>query len=546
VRGVGLLVALAVLTLPACSGSAADEARPTVQRPESTSAARAADDRPASPPPAPARTSWGPTVEDWDAAGDLVSDMSTAEKAGAVIVAAYAGLDPPVDLVSELGLAGLILFSDNIPAGGADAIASLVTGLQESHRRPYPLVVAVDQEGGPVARLSPPVTEMPPAMALGAVDDPDLARRVSTSVGAELRALGVTMVFAPVADVTAGSEDPTIGVRSPGDDAALVARTVAAQVQGYAAAGVVPVLKHFPGHGSVPADSHLELPVQSAGLDELATRDLVPFRDAVRAGAPAVMVAHLDLRAVDPGVPSSLSVPLVSQVLRGDLGFEGLVVTDSLLMAAVADRYGPGEAAVQALRAGADLLLMPADPRLARDAVVAAVADGSLPAERLAEAAQRVVAVQLGSARVETPPLDVVGSSRPLAAELAARAVAVVDGPCEGPLVGPSVAVQGGTEQDRARFAAAAAAAGLGVGSGDVVALLGSPGARAAGDVVVALDAPQGLAGSAARTARVALFGRTDESFTALVDVLTGSVEATGALPVTVQGLPTRDCWHSG
>jgi beta-N-acetylhexosaminidase len=476
--------------------------------------------------------------------------MDVVQQAGQVIVATYPGLEPPVDQVRDLGLAGVILLSDNVPAGDPQALADTIDRLQQADPRPYPLVVAVDQEGGPVTRVGPPATAFPPAMALGAADDSRLTARAAAASGRELAALGFTMVFAPVADVTAGPSDPTIGVRSPGGRPALVARVAAAQVEGYRRGGVVPVLKHFPGHGSVPADSHVALPVQTASVRTLTARDLVPFRVAVEQGAPAVMVAHIDVEAVDPGVPSSLSAPVVSGLLRADLGFDGLVVTDSLLMAAVADRFGTADAAVAALAAGADLLLMPADARAARDAIVAAVQSGTVDADRLRQAARRVVAVQLRQARTQPPALDVVGSSDPVSRRVSARAVAVVPGPqgrCDGPLVADSVQVTGGDETDRALFTAAARDAGVDVGRGPVVALLGAGDPSAVADVVVALDTPYGLAASRASAASVALFGRTPQAFEALLDVLTGRAAGTARLPVDVPGWDTSGaCWHSG
>jgi beta-N-acetylhexosaminidase len=548
------VTALAALTLAACSTPAGPDAVPAPSppaRPEASSTAQPTmAARPS--PREPQATSWGVSERDWRRAGRLVQSMDSAQQAGQVIVAAYPGLEPPVDLVRDLGLAGVILFSDNIPAGDPSALAAGIDRLQQADSRPYPLVVAVDQEGGPVARVGPPATQFPPAMALGAADDTGLATRAAAASGRELAAMGFTMVFAPVADVTTGPSDPTIGVRSPGGRPALVARVASAQVAGYRRSGVVPVLKHFPGHGSVPADSHVTLPVQTASPRTLATRDLLPFRQAVRAGAPAVMVAHIDVEAVDPGVPSSVSSPVVTGLLRRELGFEGLVVTDSLQMSAVADRYGTGDAAVAALAAGADLLLMPADARVARDAIVAAVQQGRIGADQLALAARRVVAVQLAQARSQPPALDVVGSASLLSRRVSSRAVVVVPGPqgrCRGPLVSRSVRVTGGDEQDRALFAAAARGAGVevGEGGGPLVALLGTGDISADADVVVALDTPYGLGTSRASLASVALFGRTPQAFEALLAVLTGRASGTARLPVDVPGWDTsRACWHSG
>lgn len=490
-------------------------------------------------------TSWGPSARDWARAGDVVAAMSTAEQAGQVIVAAYSGLEPPVAMVRELGLGGVILMGDNVPVGpgSAEALAQVTTRLQQARSARHPLVVAVDQEGGPVARVGPPATAFPAGMAHGAANSVVITRAAAQASGRELAALGITMSMAPVADVTVGPSDPTIGVRSPGDRPPLVARVATAAARGLLQGGVVPVVKHFPGHGSVPADSHEQLPVQTASLAQLERRDLVPFVRAVQAGLPAVMIAHIDVRAIDPGVPASLSPAVVTGLLRERLGFDGVVVTDSLGMAAVTQRYSSEQAAVLALGAGADMLLMPPDPEAARDGIVAAVDAGRLPPQRLAQAARRVVALALyQERRVDVrPALSAVGSSHEQSGALSAAAVTLVEGPCAGPYVGGAVRVTGGSETDRLLFDQAARDAGLTTGSGDLVTLLSSstPGS---GDVVVALDTPYALAGSSATTASLALFGRTPQAFEALVDVLTGRAPAPGRLPVSVEGLAPRRC----
>jgi beta-N-acetylhexosaminidase len=483
---------------------------------------------------------WGPTETEWERARGIVAALSPEQLAGQVIVASYPGPEPPVDLVRELHLGGVIVMGENV--GSPEQLAGALRDLRDATAdRSVPLVTAVDQEGGLVARVGEPATEFPSLMTLGAALDPALAADVAEASGRELRSLGIDMVFAPVADVTSGPDDPTIGSRSPSSDPKLVAEITRAGLEGYAAAGVVAVAKHFPGHGSVPADSHETLPVQEATVEELQRRDLVPFRAAAEAGAPAVMVAHVDVRAVDPGVPSSLS-PAVIALLREDLGFEGLVVTDAQDMGAVTGAYGPGQAAVRAVAAGADVVLMPADVRAAHAALVSAVGSGDLPAQRLAEAASRVVALQLHQADSAPPPdPDALGSHADLSYAVSLAGLTVVAGPCEGRLVGDAVRVVGGSESDRSRFVDAARAAGLGVGSGDTVRLLGGA-APGAGDVVVALDTPYGLGGSTAGTAAIALYGRTPGAFRALVEVLTGTASGGGRLPVEVAGVERAGC----
>lgn len=543
--GVGLALAAVVLTA-ACGGGEEPTASPTTPT-TATATSEPPTSTPSPTPTVPPDTSWGPSVADVDSAAAIVAGMSVEERAGRVIMARIPGTTAvgASSEIVDLSLGGAILFDDNIDS--LQQVRDLNAGLQAAAAAagsPAPLLIGVDQEGGVVARVSAGATEFPTYMTLGAARDPAVATRAASTSGEELRALGFTVVFAPVADVTIGLADPTIGSRSAGDDPALVGKIVNGSVEGYVDAGLVPVIKHFPGHGSVPADSHETLPVQPASLDELESRDLVPFRTAIAAGAPSVMVAHIDVRALDPGVPASLS-PRVVGLLRDDLGFEGLVFTDAEEMAAVAGTYGVGESAVRALAAGVDVVLMPLDAATARAAIVDAVAADTLPATRLDEAATRVVATGLWQARTSPsqPALDTVGSPdhHQVSYDTSLAGLTVVSGPCTGRLVGDAIQVVGGTATDQARLAEAAEAAGLPVGSGSIVRLLGST-TGDAGDVVVSLDRPYGLAASQAGAARLALYGRTPDAFRALVDVLLGTASGRGALPVQVEGLAPTAC----
>ncbi|MBB5788196.1 glycoside hydrolase family 3 protein [Jiangella mangrovi] len=491
---------------------------------------------PTTPPP----LAWGPTQDEYDQAAALVVDMPVERQAGQVIVARYSGLEPPTSQIAELGLGGVILMGDNVES--PDQVTSATAAIQEAGGdRGYPVIIGIDQEGGTVARIKEPATEFPAYMTLGASRDTAMAAEVAQASGEELRGMGLTMVFAPDADVTTGPDDPTIGTRSASSDPQVVAETVQASLRGYAESGILAVSKHFPGHGSVPADSHEELPVQTASLDELRARDFVPFQAAVEAGAEAIMVAHIDVEAVDPGVPSSLS-PEVIGLLRDELGFEGAVVTDAQDMAAISEGYGSGAAAVKALAAGADIVLMPADVESAHTAIVDAVATGELPADRLAEAATRGVALMLHEASGPAPDPAVVGTHEDLSYEESLGGLTVVAGACEGPLVDGVIRVVGGEEADRVRFDAAAAAAGLTTDANapTTVRLLGGtdPGS---GDVVVALDRPYALGRSEAPV-KIALYGRTPGAFRALAEVLAGTSAATGTLPVTVDGVEQQGC----
>ena len=345
------LVCLALTV--SCSAGAPEEPGP-----EPT----AASSTPPPPPPTPSEelglaTGWGPTRGQLDAAARQVRRMPLPDLAGQVIVAAYRGTAAPVGLVRSLHLGGVIAFADNIVS--AEQIAAANRRLRMRVGRP--LLVSVDQEGGIVARVGGSATGFPAFMSTGAAGDVDLTRSTYAASGAELRSFGFTMDFAPDADVTMGPQDPVIGSRSASLDPEVVAEQAVAAAEGYLDAGVLPVLKHFPGHGSVTTDSHVALPVQRASLRKLSARDFVPFRAGVEAGLLAVMVGHIAVSSVRSGMPASLARPLVTGVLRRQLGFEGLVVTDALDMRAVASRFSSADSAVRALAAGVDVLLMPPD-----------------------------------------------------------------------------------------------------------------------------------------------------------------------------------------
>ncbi len=364
-----------------------------------------AADEPTAEAVVPQPLSWGPTDAELAQAQEMVAGWSPGRLAGQVIVGRYAGTDPaiPGAMVRDLHLAGVCVTGDNVvDAEQVRATNRAVSAAVAADGRDFPAVIGVDQEGGVVSHLRGIATEFPTfatageAVAEGGARGRTAVRRAAEATGLELRDLGFTWVFAPVADVTIGAADPTIGSRSPSTDPGIAGQVVAAAVRGYDRSGTVSTTKHFPGHGGATADSHETLPTLTAPLGELTSRDLAPFADAVEAGAPAVMVGHLDVQAIAPGRPSTLA-PEVYDVLRDDLGFEGLAITDSLGMGAVA---GIPDLAVKALAAGADLLLMPADTARTHARLTRAVRTGEVTPERVEEAAARVVALQLWQARV--------------------------------------------------------------------------------------------------------------------------------------------------
>ncbi|MEO5875216.1 MAG: glycoside hydrolase family 3 N-terminal domain-containing protein, partial [Streptosporangiaceae bacterium] len=273
-------------------------------------------------------------------------------------------------------------------------------------------IVTIDEEGGDVTRLAHTTgSPYPGNAALGVVDDVELTRRVFRSIGAELSEVGVNLDFAPSVDVNSAAENPVIGTRAFGATPDLVARHAGASVTGLQEAGVAACVKHFPGHGDTREDSHLSVPVVDAGLDLLHRRELVPFRAAIAAGTQALMTAHLVVPELTGETPATLSRAAITGLLRDQLGYRGVVVTDALDMKGASGAIGIPEAAVQALIAGSDLLCLGSREYAESinaiiDAIVRAVTDGRLSAARLEEAAQRIRRLKTWLATSGTAEID--------------------------------------------------------------------------------------------------------------------------------------------
>ncbi|MES4906342.1 MULTISPECIES: glycoside hydrolase family 3 protein [unclassified Streptomyces] len=286
-------------------------------------------------------------------------------------------------------------------------LAALSNGIQKAALAgptPVPALLSIDQEHGIVARVGAPATLLPGAMALGAGGSDSDARTAARIAGAELAALGIRQNYAPVADVNVDPANPVIGVRSFGADPHAVARLVAAQVEGYRSAGVAATAKHFPGHGDTSVDSHVDLPVITHSRAQWERLDAPPFRAAIAAGVDAIMTAHLRFPALEPrDVPATLSKPVITGVLRGELGFAGVVVTDSLGMAGVRKKYGDDRVPVLALKAGADQLLNPPDLPGAWAGVHRAVRGGELSEARIEESVLRILELKARHGLLDAP-----------------------------------------------------------------------------------------------------------------------------------------------
>jgi beta-N-acetylhexosaminidase len=365
--------------------------------------------------------------------------VSAVDDVGQICWIGFHGTRMTPELAHRVGAGecgAVVLFKRNLEiATGADgevidldALAALVAALHAAAPVGAPLLVAVDQEGGVVQRVRAPATRWPAMMSHDRLDDDDVAtaEAVGEAMGAELRALGFDIDFAPVLDIHTNPGNPIIGDRAFGHDAESVARRGLAFARGLARAGLLSCGKHVPGHGDTTTDSHLELPRIDHDLARLRAVELVPFARAAEAGLPMLMTAHVLFPALDAEVPATLSRAVIEGLVRQELGFGGVIVSDDLDMRAIADHYGIGAAAVAAVRAGCDVLLLckdEANQAAARAALLAEVARDAEFAARVADAAARVAAMKrahaAAQARIPAPERAVIGSAAHLA--LAAR-----------------------------------------------------------------------------------------------------------------------------
>ena len=411
----GLLLVVFVLT----AGCAARPAQPT-----DTPAAETTPAAAPSPTPTPEPT---PTP---DPIAEAVAAMSTEQKVSQLLVAGIEGTQlgqDAVQAVQDYQVGGVILFGRNVES--AWQLAELTNGLKDLNGDYTPLFLCVDQEGGRVDRMPPEVERTPSAWSVGqTLDTEGVGAAYGALLAEECAAFGFNMDFAPSLDIWSNPDNTVIGDRAFGNDWEWTAFFGMSAVESMEEqGGVIPVVKHFPGHGDTSVDSHVALPVVDKSLEELWQSELVPFNMVLnqedyfgaQAGpsAPAVMVAHILLSQVDPDYPASLSHRVVTGLLREEMGFDGVVCTDDLTMGAVSNTYGMGEAAVLAVEAGCDLLLVchGADNlTAARDALLEAADSGRLSPERLDESVKRILSLKaeygLTNDPVDTPDVDALNA----------------------------------------------------------------------------------------------------------------------------------------
>jgi beta-N-acetylhexosaminidase len=565
--------ALAVPLLLAL-GACGDDPVPTATTPPA-----AAPASPAAPASAPPAAAGDPAAR----AAEVVARLSDEDLAGQVLMPyAYgssatqvdqlnkqgnqqlAGVDTPAEMIAKYRLGGLILvgFTPGDPTGktnpttnvdNPEQVRALTAGLQDAAAKlpaGAPLMIGMDQEYGIVTRVTTGVTMLPSALAFGAARQPALTEQAWRAAGTELAAMGVTVDFAPVADTLNPAGGGVIGSRAFGSDAKANSQQVAAAVRGLQSSGVAAALKHFPGHGHTTADSHDELPLIAQSRKAWEQQDLPPFKAGVDAGAGLVMSGHLNLQAIDKGVPATFSRKIMTDELRGRLKFTGVAVTDAMNMAP-AKKWPAGEAAVRALNAGNDVLLMPPDIGAARDGIVNGLKDGSLKRERLTEAVTRILTLKFRTAQTPQPALSVIGSPahQQAVSSLNASAITVLRGACSGPLArGPvSVSAPANREVARVNLVKALQEAGMQVqaSGGTVIRLVGYGDQRIDLDdsagITVMMDSP-GLLAQAGTPTLIATYSSSKLSLNALAAVIAGKAKAPGRSPIVVGKLPRSAC----
>lgn len=325
--------------------------------------------------------------------------MSLSQDIGQLMIIGVSGTSLTADekkFIIENGIGGVVLFGRNCKSPDQiHALCSEIQALRHHQAEKTPLFISVDMEGGRVARLKSPFTQWPPLKLLGDLDSPTMAFNMAHAMGAELKAAGINLDFAPCADVFTNPKNTVIGDRSASTDPEQVAKIISALIRGYIKAEIISCVKHFPGHGNTLLDSHEELPIEEVEMARLEATELVPFKKAFKSRVEMVMSAHIRYTKIDPKWPATLSETILKKLLRDNLRYRGLIITDDLDMKAMTKNYSKEEIPVRAIEAGADLLLYcnePESPVIAVDSIAKSVAEGRLDGNYIRAQATKIKA----------------------------------------------------------------------------------------------------------------------------------------------------------
>lgn len=327
-----------------------------------------------------------------------LSDLSLEEKVGQMIFAGIKGkvmTNETEKIISTHQVGGIILFKDNLKK--ANQSVTLLNAIkQENSNNKVPLFLGIDEEGGRISRL-PELTKLPTNEEIGFRNDASFSYGIGKLLGKQLSAFGFNLDFAPVLDINSNPENPIIGDRSFGKDAQKVSELGIQTMEGIQSEQVIPVIKHFPGHGDTAVDSHKELPIIQKSLKDLQGLELIPFKKAINQGTEVVMTGHILLPKIDPTYPASLSEKIIKGILRKQLGYEGIIITDDMTMKAIVNTFEIGEAAVSAVKAGNDIVLVAHDYAnviKAKDAILQAVKTGEISEQRIDESVNRILSIK--------------------------------------------------------------------------------------------------------------------------------------------------------
>ncbi len=370
----------------------------------------------------------------------MIAEMTIEEKVGQLIMVGFEGTQANATIethIHERFVGGVVLFSRNIETPQQTAeLTNQLQQLAQTTTRQIPLFIGIDQEGGWVIRLREGATVLPGNMALGATDSTKLAERAGEITAVELAAVGVNLNFAPVVDVNNNPQNPVIDRRSFGESPELVSRLGVAYIRGLQHNGVLATAKHFPGHGDTTVDSHFDLPTVNHDRERIHALELQPFRAAIDADVAAIMTAHIIYPAFDPDRPATLSPAILTNLLREELGFDGLLITDDMEMKAIDDRYRSGEAAVMAVEAGADIVMVlwsPTKQIEVFEALLSAVKSGRISQARLDQSVERILKSKEAAFNRRFVDPDAVGEAvgtdahKQLAQTIASQAITVVE-----------------------------------------------------------------------------------------------------------------------
>lgn len=339
-------------------------------------------------------------VKPLDSLQEQLDSLTLEQKIGQLFIVGVEGTALTAQehvFLDEYAVGGFIFYKPNITST-QQTIQLINETKKRNVNNPVPLWLSVDEEGGRVTRLPEEVTKAPSQQIIGALEDEELSSKIGQFLGKSVASFGMNMDFAPVLDVNSNPDNPVIGDRSLGENPELVGRLGIAAMKGVASQKVVPVIKHFPGHGDTSVDSHLGLPVITHSIDRFHSTELVPFKAAIDSGAEVIMVAHLLIPSIDPELPSSLSSKIIHDLLREELGFDGVVITDDMTMGAIAQHYEIGPAAIDAIEAGSNIVLIghEVDKQLAAiQAVTEAVKAGKISEEMLNERVYAILKLKM-------------------------------------------------------------------------------------------------------------------------------------------------------